>query len=154
MNNLTIRTVNFNTDMPDILIMDRYINGERMYGLVMHEYKNYKGMIYVAEINGEIAGYVSFLQHHLHHVAMIDHMAVKEHHRRKGIGTQLIKHVTQEATKKHNRILAVQIALWNYAAIQFYKVNGFTMRAVLPGISGTNSDMIGLDKDLIQENPV
>lgn len=143
-----IRAATFDTDLLDIIMLDRYINGERLASDIRNEYKKYSGTIFVAEQEGEIVGYISFSPHHWNHIAMIDHIAVKENYRRQGIGAQLIRHVIQKATQKQHRILAVQTALWNYDGMQFYKSNGFVVRAILPGYFGPNNDMIWMDKDL------
>ena len=149
--NINIRYFEMEQDFDKVFLLDRYINGERSREEVYQEIRNYSGDIYIAEINKNIAGFVSLSHSFWNKVAMIDHLAVDENYRKQGIGKLLVHHVLKEAQKWNIRYVCVQTALWNIGAIDFYKRMGFCLRGIFPEYIGDGNDMVWLDKD-IREN--
>ena len=145
---IRIRQLDMEGDFDRLLHLDRYINGERPRETVYREIEDYPGDIYVAEDSGQVVGFVSLSPLFWNRVAMIDHMAVDEEWRGKGVGKSLIRHVLEEALKRNARFVCVQTALWNFEAIEFYKRMGFSLRCILPEYIGDDNDMVWLDIDL------
>ena len=145
---INIRTFTFDKDIDKIILLDRYIMGDRPSDIIKEHYRSYKGEISLAEDNGEIVGYISLSFPHWNRVAYIDHLAVVEWRRNQGIGLKLVQYVENIAREKKARLIAVATALWNIRGINFYKREGFRVRAVLPDWIGDGNDLVWLDKKL------
>ena len=144
-----IRSLNLSNDFNSIKTLDTYMNGSRDSRIVLDEYKEYAGKIFVVEDSRKhVIGIVSISPVFWDRVFMIDHLAVMESHRGLGIGKSLITFILGEARELDTRILCVQTATWNRKAIGFYESLGFSKRAVFPEYIGDNNDMIWLDIDL------
>ena len=148
---MRIRKFEFDKDIDAIIPLDRDIMGNRTEKIIKEYYKNYVGEIYVAEENGEIVGYISLSYPHWNRVAYIDHLAVLESKRNMGIGKKLVEKVEGLAKMKGARILAVATALWNIKGIDFYKREGFHLRALLPDWFGKDNDLVWLDKRIAED---
>jgi ribosomal protein S18 acetylase RimI-like enzyme len=145
---IEIRRFTFDKDIEKIIPLDRYIMGDRPATAIREYYKTYNGEIFVAEEDDEIIGYVSISFPHWDKVAYIDHLAVHESKRGKGIGKMLLKNVEVLAKQKGARIIAVPTALWNTRGINFYKNEGFRLRSVLSDWIGDGNDLVWLDRKL------
>ncbi len=144
-----IRPLNLSHDFDSVRILDTYLNGERDTQTVLDEFENYAGQIYVSVDNAEqITGLVSLSGPRWNQIHMIDHLAVSESQRRKGIGNDLIAFIIKKAREQNARILCVQTATWNKTAIAFYQTLGFNKQAVLLEYIGDKNDMQWLDIDL------
>ena len=145
---IRIREFKFDRDIEKITPLDRYIMGDRPEKTVRAYYKNYNGETFVAQDGKELLGYVSLSFPHWNGIAYIDHLAVLETKRNRGIGRMLVKKVMKLAKIKGARFMAVPTALWNIKGINFYKREGFQLRAVLPDWIGVRNDLVWLDKRL------
>jgi ribosomal protein S18 acetylase RimI-like enzyme len=54
-------------------------------------------------------------------------LLIKEEHRRKGIGTQLMQHAIKMAKEKGARMLVLETQSCNVKAIQFYLKHGYKL---------------------------
>jgi len=82
----------------------------------------------IAQINGEIAGFIIGLIQHIRgmktgHVYTID-VAIK--HRRGGAGVKLLKELEQIFAKKGVQVCYLEARLNNVAALELYKKQGYT----------------------------
>lgn len=145
---VTIRNANLEADLPFLADLDRHLNGWREPEAVLREYREYRGRIYVAELGGRVLGLISLSPLLWDRVAMIDHLAVEEGWRRRGIGKTLVEHLFRKAVEASVRFLTVQTARWNKEAIAFYGVMGFSVRGIFPEYVGDGNDMVWLERDM------
>ncbi|HEX7319431.1 MAG TPA: GNAT family N-acetyltransferase [bacterium] len=145
---INIRSFDVNHDFEQVQQLDSCINGNRQRDVVYQDIKNYSGQIYIADIDGIIVGFVSLSRSFWNDIAMIDHLAVIENWRKKGVGRLLINHILNEGRKRNIRFICVQTALWNFGAIEFYKRLAFSLRGIFPEYIGEGNDMVWLDIDL------
>ncbi len=91
--------------------------------------------VLVCEEDGEIKGYalVNYLTQSdtFHTVPLrcfVDHFAVKDDCKRQGVGTELMKYITD--TAKERGCISVELGVWaeNYDAVDFYATIGFEPR--------------------------
>lgn len=78
-----------------------------------------------AEVDGEVAGYLDLLVYPWQQVGWVANMAVDRVHRRKGIGTALMRHARQWAREQGLRSLQAEATTKNYPALSFYRKVGF-----------------------------
>ncbi len=149
-----IRPLNLIHDFNSIKTFDGYINGGREEQIIFDEFKEYAGKMYVAEDEeGYATGLVSISPVFWNSVRMIDHLAVMESRRRRGVASGLITFIIDRAKELNTRILCVQTATWNTGAIGFYEALGFRKRAVLSEYMGDKNNLIWLDIDLLTFHP-
>jgi len=79
----------------------------------------------VAEVDDEIAGYLDLVANPWQRVGWVANMAVDRLHRRKGIGTALMRHGRQWAREQGLRLLQAEATTKNYPALAFYRRLGF-----------------------------
>jgi len=79
----------------------------------------------VAELDGEIRGYVDVLARRWQQVGWVANMAVDEGYRRRGIATRLIEHARQWAWQQGMQGLVVEASTKNYPALRLYRKLGF-----------------------------
>ena len=82
----------------------------------------------IAQINGEIAGFIIGLIQHIRgmktgHIYTID-VAIK--YRRKGVGIRLLKELEQIFVKEGVKVCYLEARLNNVAALELYKKQGYT----------------------------
>lgn len=85
--------------------------------------------VYVAEVNGEVVGYISFSEkiredEWCGRYLRLDHLIVDEKHRRKGYGTKLLEFLLQKAQKDDANVIADTFTK-NKGTIGFLKSLGF-----------------------------
>ena len=78
----------------------------------------------VAEVDGEVCGYLDMSVQSWHLTGWVDNLAVARDHRRQGIGTALFKRATEWARQHGLKRLMVEIQTKNYPAICFCQKNG------------------------------
>jgi GNAT superfamily N-acetyltransferase len=80
----------------------------------------------VAEMDGDVCGYVALTIQPEHGLAWVGDLVVDRSRRRRGIGTTLLKAAAQWGCK-HNLVrLTVEVQTKNYPAIQFCKACGLS----------------------------
>lgn len=94
--------------------------------------------VWVAEINEEISGLISFSVTNRDHFDTkvqefldISELIVAPNNRGSGIGTKLITKAKERAKKIGVKMLSVPISLKNENAMSFYKKMGFEMKEVI-----------------------
>ncbi|MEM7814773.1 MAG: GNAT family N-acetyltransferase [Candidatus Aenigmatarchaeota archaeon] len=89
--------------------------------------KDSKNLILVAEDNDEIVGYVWGYVERLnkYNIGKIQELVVSIRHRRKGIGTRLVKSLLEFFKSKNCIIVEVLVNVKNIAAYKTYKNLGF-----------------------------
>ena len=89
--------------------------------------------IFVAEVEGEIAGYVYVeLQRqpespfvYAMDIVYVHHISMRPFLRRSGIGTELMKAVDAWAKERHASTIKLHVCAFNAPAIAFYENSGF-----------------------------
>ncbi|MFC2023549.1 GNAT family N-acetyltransferase [Chloroflexota bacterium] len=79
----------------------------------------------VAEVDGEIRGYVDLVTQRWQQLGWVSNLAVDRDYRRRGIGTELIQHARQWAWEQDLHTLSVETTTKNYPALSFYQKLGF-----------------------------
>jgi ribosomal-protein-alanine N-acetyltransferase len=84
----------------------------------------------VAEIGGEVVGYITawFVEDEIH----ITNIAVSPHHRRKGIGTVLLRAILDKGRREGYRLAYLEVRPSNESAIRLYRKWGFRVVSVRP----------------------
>lgn len=112
--------------------------------------ENPKGISLIAQINGEIVGFIMGLIYdhdtaRTGHVYTID-VAVK--HRRKGIGMELLKELERRFVKNGVEICSLEARRENVAALELYRKHGYTEVDVLKNFYSEGVDGVRLIKKL------
>lgn len=114
-------------------IDDRFPDGESIVDAyipdIIRRSEMYRGDIFVAELGGEIAGYVMvWTQYETGDIedggfvcGLLADLAVLERHRGKGMGRELIEFAEEYARKNGVRYLRLGVMARNYAARQVYE---------------------------------
>jgi ribosomal protein S18 acetylase RimI-like enzyme len=93
--------------------------------------------VLVAELDGEIAGYVRLAQPHPiesgRHVLQINGIAVDPAFQRRGVGQALLDAAAAEARSRGARRLTLRVLTHNEAALRLYERCGFVVEGVLRG---------------------
>ncbi len=78
---------------------------------------------WIAEINGEVAGYLitQWIVDEIH----ILNIAVAESYRRRGIASALFEHMLAEALRQEMKNMFLEVRVSNQAAMDFYSAYGF-----------------------------
>lgn len=81
----------------------------------------------VAELDGELIGYISLIQNKLLETTLATDLAVKRKYRQKGIGSALIISAQEWAAHNTSRRLILEMQPKNFPAIQLAKKLGFEL---------------------------
>lgn len=93
------------------------------YDSLANELMNPLSVFYVAEVSGEVAGYISM--NAISYEGFINNLAVKENFRRHGIGAALVQALCNYAGEHEMTVLTLEVRPSNTAAIQLYEGFGF-----------------------------
>lgn len=143
-----VRPLDREREISTLVPLDRLVNGDRPAGEIEESYRGYRGRILVAQAGDRIVAYATLSYPYWNRVAMMDHLAVEEEWRRRGVGRLLCAAVDDRARSLGARIVAVQTALWNYEAVRFYACVGYRPRGVFAEYLGEGNDLVWLDKGL------
>ena len=135
----------FNTYFQDIdpwYVLSYNRNSAEMYTQRMiHDTANHDGKLYVAEVDGQIVGFVQGSMHiqtpeeiqERGHVISgdIKELFVTKTYRGKKIGQQLMQVIENYFMAKHCQQLSLDVFAPNMLARDFYQKNGFTERALI-----------------------
>lgn len=142
-------------DLPNILELEKR-NGEStsedLRTLFEVENPNEKCRFFVAEENGEIVGYSRMHIYRWNNSALITTVLVDVQHRRRGIGTRLLRAMEDFARENKARVLMTDVPPDNVPAIQLDFKNGFKICGYNDKIYQDGKTAIYLAKDL-QEHP-
>lgn len=118
-------------DLPAILELRKRNNQpttENLHALFKVKNPNEKCSFFVAEENkGRIVGYVRLHFYRWNNSASVIELLVNAEHRRKGIGTMLLKTAENFSRENKCRVLMFDTASDNIPAIQLYLKNGYTI---------------------------
>ena len=89
-----------------------------------------KGIFLIAEHEGQIAGYLSFIISRRHNTGRIYSIAVASEHRGLGIAGIFMDRTIALSDEKDLRAVFLEVRTDNTAAIHLYKKKGFTIRSV------------------------
>lgn len=96
-----------------------------------------KGLIYVAECGGQVAGVMEIQFRHIEtpahvtrDVVFVDTMAVDEPFRRKGVGRAFFDYLKKLKQEKQLDGIELQVNAKNTAALQMYEKCGFTFKSI------------------------
>ena len=93
---------------------------------------------FVAELDGEIAGY-AVLHHHFFHDGMIDMLIVAPHRRRQGIGRELVRYLCGQCRSEK---------IWSSTNLSNQKMQallageGFTMSGFIEGLDEGDPELV------------
>ncbi len=102
--------------------------------------------IKVLEEHGEVVGY--YVLRVIYPEAEIIALAVEKPFRRKGYGTELLKHMQALAEKEDQQVLFLEVSEHNVAALALYERAGFVPRGVRKRYYTDGSDAIMMEKQL------
>jgi ribosomal protein S18 acetylase RimI-like enzyme len=91
---------------------------------VIEDWQHGEGFL-VAEVDGEVRGYVDLRAEPWQRLCRVPNMAVDRAYRKRGIGKALIRHARQWAGSQGMRALLVEATTKNYPALSFYQTLGF-----------------------------
>lgn len=115
-------------DLGEILDLEKR-NGEPakedLRALFVLKNPNEKCFFFVAEENGEIIGYSRVHFYKWNNSAYVITVLVDSRHRRKGVGTALLKAMEAFAKKNKARVIMLDTAVDNTPALQLYFKNGY-----------------------------
>jgi [ribosomal protein S18]-alanine N-acetyltransferase len=107
---------------------------------------------FVAEAKGAIAGFIlADSEPPLGHIITID---VAEAHRRRGVGTLLLRAAERALAECGVRIVEIETATNNEAGIQFWYGHKYCSLGVVPGYYLGRIDAIVMSKELAAASPV
>ncbi|MGQ9507084.1 MAG: GNAT family N-acetyltransferase [Candidatus Bathycorpusculaceae bacterium] len=98
---------------------------EDLQALFRSDNPNEKCCFFVAEHEGKIVGYSRMHLYRWNNSAYITTVLVDAEHRRKGIGTHLLKFMENFARQRKARVLMFDTSTDNAPALQLYFKNGF-----------------------------
>jgi ribosomal protein S18 acetylase RimI-like enzyme len=79
----------------------------------------------VAEVDGEVRGYIDLIAQPWQKLCWAPNMAVDKDYRQRGIGRALVRHAHHWAAGRGLRALWVEATTKNYPALCFYQKSGF-----------------------------
>jgi GNAT superfamily N-acetyltransferase len=79
----------------------------------------------VAEVDGEVRGYIDLLARPWQRMGWVAHMAVDRAHRRQGVGRALVRHARIWAREHSLHMILAEATTKNYPALCFYQNLGF-----------------------------
>jgi ribosomal-protein-alanine N-acetyltransferase len=98
--------------------------------------------------NGEPVGYsIGLRVQHDCYQAWILRLGVREDQRRRGVGTALLKAVTDALQTGHTCTIRLSVSPDNQPAIRLYESQGFVQESILPAYFGRGEDRIIMKKD-------
>jgi ribosomal protein S18 acetylase RimI-like enzyme len=124
---VTIRVANLK-DLRSILELEKrngQLTKEDLRALFKFDNPNEKCYFFVAEKDCKILGYSRMHFYKWNNSAYIISLLVDAEHRRKGIGTHLLKFMEDFAREKRARVLMFDTSTDNAPALQLYFKNGF-----------------------------
>lgn len=80
---------------------------------------------FVAEIDGEVRGYVDLLAQRWQQLGWVANVAVDRAYRRRGLGSALVRHARQWAREQGLQAVLAETTTKNYPALSFYQRLGF-----------------------------
>ena len=114
--------------------------------------KNPRSILSVAEVDGQIAGYVAGIIYHgsKRRLGWIYSMAVLPAWRGRGIGSRLLKYFEAEAAKKGSQAVVLEVRRTNRTAFSLYRKAGYEVKKTLPDYYAAGSDGLRMRKQLTQ----
>ncbi len=112
--------------------------------------ENPRGIGLIAEIDGEIAGFIMGLIQNREagkrgHVYTLD---VTGKHRRKGVALRLLKELEQRFQEKGIEFCYLEAQRENLAALELYRKQGYIIQGILKDFYSKGSDAVQLIKKL------
>jgi ribosomal-protein-alanine N-acetyltransferase len=80
---------------------------------------------FVAEVDGEVRGYIDLIAQRWQQLGWIVNMAVDREFRRRGIGMALMQHGRQWAKEQGLELIIAEMTTKNYPALSFYQKLGY-----------------------------
>lgn len=102
----------------------------------------------VATVDGAVAGYATLFHREGCVSSRIVSMAVEPEHRRRGIGSSLLRELERSAAEKGAERLVLEVGTSNLAAVALYQSVGFRIGGILPGYYGEGKDAYHMDKSV------
>lgn len=91
---------------------------------LMEDWQRGEGFL-VAEVDGEVRGYVDVLAQPWQRMGWVANLAVDRGYRRRGIGQALMRHARQWTWEQGLQMILVEATTKNYPALCFYQKLGF-----------------------------
>ncbi len=133
--------------LEDVLRIERecFRPEERYSKYTFEWYLLLKPVFYLAECNGELAGYLLAIIHK--DACHVLSLAVREKWRRKGIGTQLLTRTLSECKSRGARRAILEVAVDNEPALKLYLKLGFRVKELISKYY-PNRDAYLMERDL------
>lgn len=90
---------------------------------VREELKNENAVFFTAKLFGETVGYMGM--HTVLDECYVANVAVKNEHRRKGIGRSLLKYAEEKARERNCSFISLEVRVSNESAIALYSAEGY-----------------------------
>ncbi len=107
-----------------------------------------RGLVWVLELEGEVAAYLSVLTHKSHHSLRIYSIAVDPAHRGKKLGQALIDKAIAYARELRLPSLSLEVNTENSPALALYTCNGFEAVEILEDYYGKGENALKMIKQL------
>jgi ribosomal-protein-alanine N-acetyltransferase len=102
-------------------------------------YESFQDGFLVCEINYRIVGFIIGIKTNSE-IARILMLAVSNQHRKKGIGSFLLKNFLREMVFKNIKLIELEVKKSNISAINFYQKHGFEIIDILSKFYQNNED--------------
>ena len=114
--------------------MPQEATGEKRKEILRHILKNPDYELLVAELDGKIAGFIDqWIIHDFAHgakLSYIQNLYVTSKHRRKGVGSRLLREIMKSAKKKGVLEIHVVTEFGNRSAINLYRKYGLVRQSL------------------------
>ncbi|MFV0366292.1 MAG: ribosomal protein S18-alanine N-acetyltransferase [Mangrovibacterium sp.] len=126
----TVVALASSSDVDDILELEQACFGIDAFSRVQIAYlvKQSKGIFLLAKIEGELAGYLSFLTNDGTHNGRVYSIAVSPDYRGQGVAQLLIDEMFDYARGRQLKSIFLEVRVSNMFAIALYEKNGFVKR--------------------------
>ena len=148
-NNLKIRSFEL-PDLNSVFIIDKESFGEDCYPFFFFRqaYDMFNDLFVIAEINGEVVGYIIGSIIHNSQAGWIISMAVKKNYRKKGIATQLIQNLVDLFSKYKITKIYLTVDPENFDALNLYQKIGFINEKSSKDYFGKGNDRIVMHMEI------
>lgn len=136
-----VRLRNFTPEdlFPVLRLANRTLNENYEGGLFLHLADLYPDGFIVAEDGDRIVGFILGVVERAYEARILI-LAVEEEHRKRGVGSQLVKLFMDRFRRGGVRRVKLEVRISNMAAIRLYEKLGFERKKVLPAYYADGED--------------
>ena len=142
-----MKTEDISELLESYMLANPHSNSESIEKWTLDTLRENQDLCYVAEVQGRVIGGVSAFMSD-EEIGVIDDLAVVSEYHRKGIGSELLKKVTEELRNKGAEIVTLKIHYLCSDSIPFYYKHGFRISGMVQDCFGKKQDAITMNKYL------